>query len=76
MGRPCNHTTELEPGQPYEKGSCRFCWLYYNNESYKNKWDNTTGEQTVTPSAKFRFTGDRKCNCPDKQKLLPQDSSN
>lgn len=78
MARPCGHTVELEPGQPYENGSCRLCWLYYNHEGYRTKWDGETqirnsGGQTADPSAKFRFTGDRKCNCkdPNKPELLP-----
>lgn len=69
MVRPCGHIIEIQPGEPYKKGTCRVCWLYFNREDYKFKWDNEIGGQMANPSAKFRFTGKRNCNCKESNYL-------
>lgn len=38
MPRPCSHETQLQPG-PYQEGTCRLCWLYFNDETYRKLWD-------------------------------------
>lgn len=74
MARPCKHTTILEAGKPFEKGICRICWLYFNDEKCRLKWDDieikprNTGGQIK--SAEFRFTGERNCKC--KEGILPE----
>ncbi len=37
MPRPCKHQTQQQPG-PYQEGTCRVCWLYFNHEAYRKLW--------------------------------------
>lgn len=34
---PCKHTADQmpPPGEPYEPGQCRTCWLYQNRADYR-----------------------------------------
>jgi ADP-heptose:LPS heptosyltransferase len=36
---PCGHNKEIiRGGFPFKEGECRICWLYYNDQSYRNQW--------------------------------------
>lgn len=38
MPRPCN-CNKCNINGLYEQGHCRRCWLYHNDNRYKQKWD-------------------------------------
>ncbi len=59
--RPCKHTTVLEPGQPYQPGTCRICWLYWNSQDHRTAWDAAGPEA----HGSCRFLGRRVRN-PDR----------
>lgn len=67
MAKPCNHTEDMTPGFPYEKGTCRLCWLYANNARYRRLWS----EEGGMPVDQATFRGQptfRECNCPQRQR--------
>jgi uncharacterized Fe-S radical SAM superfamily protein PflX len=34
--------------EDYKKGDCRLCWLYHNDESYRNYWEEPTTLEKTT----------------------------
>lgn len=56
MPRPCenDHPPQYAEGDVFDRsdGKCRSCWLYANNEEYRQAWDHYGGKLPDVTSPK------------------------
>ena len=58
MSRPCGNCNNYRPGQPFDTTrDCRLCWLYHNDERYRQFWDHPNRPKRTRKRLDYQSVG-------------------